>query len=534
MATVPQPERRRLLQLAGGCALGLCAPGMVLARTALTDYPFALGVASGSPAADSVVLWTRLVQRVTFPLDAAVGPLTVLWEMADDDGFTKVVRRGRAQAVPELGHSVHAEVAGLAPDRWYFYRFLLGDAVSPVGRTRTVPLPEARPGRLRLAYASCQKWEDGYFCAWRHMRDEGLDAVVFLGDYIYEYPGASGRLRSPGGGWVIRLPDYRRRYAVYKSDPDLQAMHQSCPWLMAWDDHEVQNDHAGLQAGFGGRGDPASPADFVARRNAAYQAYYEHMPLRASALARALAAPGGADALRLHERVQFGRLVSLHLLDCRQYRDPQACTPGGRRGSAAVEPQACAGWTDPARTLLGAQQERWLEQSLGAAQTRETRWNVLAQATLFGQRDLRPGPGAVLSNDTWDGYPAARARLTDTLERHAVPNPVILGGDIHANWVGHVLRDPQQPDSGHAAVEFCGTSITSRGPGNGRQSQLLAENPHCVFSDGREHGYGVAEFTASGLTTRLRVVGDVQRQDAGIATLASFSVDPGRSIVQRA
>ena len=175
-------------------------------------------------------------------------PVAVRWEIAHDDNFLRPVQTGQVLAVPQLAHSVHAEVQGLEPDRWYFYRFMSGDAVSAVGRTRTFPKPEAAVARLRLAYASCQKWEDGYFSAWRHMRAENLDAVMFLGDYIYEYPGTTSKLRTPGGGWVITLDDYRRRYALYKGDSDLQAMHAHCPWLMTWDDHEVQNDYAGQQS----------------------------------------------------------------------------------------------------------------------------------------------------------------------------------------------------------------------------------------------------------------------------------------------
>ena len=248
-------DRRRLVQLAVASAAGWCLP-----RNARSwvGYPFALGVASGSPTHDSVVLWTRLVFDAVTGAQALRGPVTVLWEVADDDKFKRITQRGQAQAVPELAHSVHAEVAGLAPERWYFYRFMVGGAASPVGRTRTLPEPGAAVARLRLGYASCQKWEDGYFTAWRHMLAENLDAVLFLGDYIYEYPGTSGRVRRPGGGWVIGLEDYRRRYALYKSDLDLQAIHAAWPWLMTWDDHEVQNEvpvhrrgHPSAQTGSG-------------------------------------------------------------------------------------------------------------------------------------------------------------------------------------------------------------------------------------------------------------------------------------------
>jgi alkaline phosphatase D len=396
-----------------------------------------------------------------------------------------------------------------------------------------LPAQDAVLQRWRMGYASCQKWEDGYFSAWRHMRAENLDAVVFLGDYIYEYPGTSGRIRQPGGGWVVSLDDYRRRYALYKGDADLQAMHAACPWLLCWDDHEVQNDYAGLQPGNSGARDPARPDDFLVRRGAAYQAYYEHMPVRVSAFARALAGHAGAASLRMHERLDLGRLASLHLLDDRQFRDPQVCTRDGALGSGVVNPANCTTWADQRRSLLGDAQERWLEQSLARRDTGERIWSVLGQQTAFGQRDFRPGPGHLFSNDGWDGYASARQRLTDTLRRHHVPNPVVLGGDVHANWVGHVKADYGRPDSAALGVEFCGTSITSQGGGNDKIPERLAENPHFVFADAKEHGYGVADFTPDRLHTSLRVVDDVTRIDTRIATLAAFVVQPGRPVVER-
>ena len=526
-------DRRRLVQLAAACAASPWLPRSAWSGVNFRADPFALGVASGSPTHDSVVLWTRLVFGTASDAPPSAGPATVRWEVADDDKFKRIARTGQAQAVPELAHSVHAEVAGLAPDRWYFYRFMAGAAVSPVGRTRTLPGADAAVARLRLGYASCQKWEDGYFTAWRHMLAENLDAVLFLGDYIYEYPGTSSRIRRPGGGWVISLDDYRGRYALYKSDPDLQAIHAACPWLMTWDDHEVQNDYAGLQAGNSGPNDPSLPADFAVRRGAAYQAYYEHMPLRASVLERSLAGLAKPGGIRIYTRLQAGRLVSMLLLDDRQYRDPQVCTRDGKTGSGVVNPALCPQWLDPRRTLLGREQERWLDQALALPGTRERSWNVIAQQTAFGQRDFRMGAGESFSNDGWDGYAAARTRLTDSLRRHAVPNAVLLGGDVHANWVGHVKADYARPDSDAVGVEFCGTSITSRGGGNEKLPERLAENPHFVFADAQAHGYGVAEFTPAQLTTTLRVVDDVARADTRIQTLAAFVVQAGRPVVQR-
>jgi len=528
-------SRRHWLGLALAGASTFWLPRSAWSQVPWPQDPFGLGVASGSPGPDSVVLWTRLLQtdRDHAAALAAGGPVTVAWEIADDAQFRKTVRRGQAQAEPALAHSVHVDVAGLAPDRWYHYRFMAGSAVSPTGRTRTLPAADAAVARWRLAYASCQKWEDGYFSAWRHLLDEDVDMVLFLGDYLYEYPGTSSRVRQPAGGWVLTLDDYRNRYAQYKSDPDLQAMHRACSWLMGWDDHEVQNDYAGEHPGNSGARDPAQPADFARRRNAAYQAWYEHLPLRASAFKRALSGGSGRVAVRVHDRLQIGRLASLHLLDGRQYRDAQVCTRDGLPGSSTVNPAQCPAWQDSRRSMLGEAQERWLEQSLARADTAQSVWSVISQQTVFGQRDFRPGPGAVLTNDGWDGYTAARTRLTDALQRHRVPNPVLLGGDVHANWVGHVKADYGQASSATVGVEFCGTSITSRGGGNAQTAQRLAENPHFVFAEAQEHGYGVAEFTPSQLRTRLRVVDDVTRRDTRIRTLAAFEVAAGRPVVER-
>ncbi len=524
MPTPVLDDRRRLLRLAAACAGTLWLPRSAWSQQRFSASPFELGVASGSPAHDSVVLWTRLIAPGWFQ-SLGAAPVTVRWELAHDEQFTRIAQRGQSQAVPELAHSVHVEAAGLEPDRWYFYRFMAGDAVSPTGRTRTFPAPDAPAQKLRLAYASCQRWEHGYYGAYRHMREENLDAVMFLGDYIYEYPIAANPVRLHGGGWAVTLDDYRRRHALHKSDTDLQAMHASCPWLMTWDDHEVQNNYAGLTEGENG----PTVESFATRRAAAYQAYYEHMPLRAAVLTRALAGLAAGAEFRLHSQQRFGRLANLVLLDTRQYRDPQLLCGGGR--SSLVDPADCTAWSDPARSLLGGAQERWLDSVL--AQSREG-WTVLGQQSLFGQRDARPGPGQLLWNDGWDGYGPARRRLTDALQGHRSANPVLLGGDVHENWVGRVLADYGRADSPSVGVEFCGTSISSRSSGGPKVAERLAENPHYTFGDANHRGYGVAEFVPGRLTTTLRVVDDAARKDAAIRTLARFVVTSGRAQVERA
>ncbi|RZJ27054.1 MAG: alkaline phosphatase [Haliea sp.] len=515
--------RRDLLQRALAASAGLGLPPRAWAALRTDTHPFGLGVASGSPTASSVVLWTRLLVPV------GQGPATVRWELAHDEQFSRLVQSGQTQALPELAHSVHVEVQGLAPDRWYFYRFVAGEAASATGRTRTFPAPDAVVARLRLAYASWQRWEHGYYSAWRHMRDENLDLVLFLGDYIYEYPNAPLAVRVPSGGWVLSLDDYRQRYALHRGDADLQAMHAACPWLVTWDDHEVQNDYAGDSEGSSG----LPVADFPARRAAAWQAFYEHMPVPAAALTRAMAGLAAGAEMRIYSRQPYGRLASLAMLDARQYKDVQVCTRDGKKGASTLDPATCASWKDAGRSMLGRAQERWLDAGFARPDSRERHWNVLGQTTLFGQRDFRRGPGQVLWNDGWDGYAAARTRLTGALQQHGVANPVLLGGDVHENWVGHVKADYADAASPAVGVEFCGTSITSRSAGNARIAELLAENPHFVFADSERRGYGVAEFTPQRLTTTLRVVSDVTRQDSSIETLAQFSVQAGRSVIEK-
>jgi alkaline phosphatase D len=519
-------DRRKLLQLAAAGAGSLWLPRSAWSQQRLPGNPFALGVASGSPTHDSMVLWTRLMApgaAQSLGKDA----VTVRWEIAHDEQFARIAQSGQAQALAELAHSVHVEAAGLEPDRWYFYRFMVGDAVSATGRTRTFPAPDAPAQKLRLAYASCQRWDHGYFSAYRHMREENLDAVLFLGDYIYEYPNSAKAVRIPPGGWVLTLDDYRQRYALHRSEPELQAMHAACPWLVTWDDHEVQNDYAGTVAGNSG----PSVSDFPARRKAAYQAFYEHMPVRASVLTKALGGLSSGAEYRLYSQQRFGRLANIVMIDDRQYRDAQVCNPDGRLGSSNVNPADCPAWNDPARTLLGATQERWLDSAFEGS---GPGWTVLGQQTLFGPRAFRKEAGNVYWNDGWDGYTAARTRLTESLQRHKVANPVLLGGDVHENWVGHIKADYSRPDSATLGVEFCGTSITSRSAGNQNIAGTVANNPHFVFADSEGKGYGVVEFTPGRLTTTLRVVDDVTSRNTKISTLRSFVVEAGRPKVETA
>ena len=495
-----------------------------MAQSPLRHNPFTLGVASGSPNHHSVVLWTRLMpDAASDNSQFAARDVSVKWEVADDESFKVNRRAGQVVALAALAHSVHLELDQLQSDRWYFYRFQIGDAQSTTGRTRTLPHPEAMVQKLRVAYASCQRWEHGYFSAYDHMCQENLDMVLFLGDYIYEYAGAANPVRLPKGGWVSSLDDYRERYALHKSEKGLQAMHAQCPWLVTWDDHEVSNDYAGLERGQSGN----ISFNFAAQRARAYQAFYEHMPIRASTLTKSIEGLAQGAELRIYGQVPYGKLANIYLLDDRQYRDKQVCNKSDGYGSGFINPDQCEDWFNPKRSLLGLEQTKWLDQAFANAQKDARPWNVVAQQTIFGRRDFRIGAGYTLWNDGWDGYSAARQQMTQSMQNNALKNPVLIGGDVHENWVGHVMADAYKDDSAKLGVEFCGAGITARSAGNSKLPARLAENPHFIFADSERKGYGVVEFTAKQIQTELRVVDDVRQPQTNIETLAKFEVEAG-------
>lgn len=508
-------SRRIFLKQLGAATLALPMT-TAWAQHKFSRNPFGLGVASGSPTHDGVVLWTRLFDPGVFSSHLPDENLAVKWEVATDPGFHQIVQSGMAQAVAGLAHSVHVEVNGLPSDQWFHYRFMAGTHISPTGKTRTFASPGVdTPNPLRIAFASCQHYEQGYFNAYPHLVKEAPDLMVFLGDYIYEYaPGKQG-VRSHSGSWCLTLEDYRQRYAQYKQEPELQAIHAACPWWLTWDDHEVQNDYAGTQAGSVG---PQS--NFAKRRANAYQAYYEHMPLKAAVLMQGIAGLDNGAEMRIYDHVRYGNLLSLSMLDTRQYRTAQACTPGGKTGSGVLDPRQCEQLNDEARSMLGLAQEQWLEQQLAGSQAQT--WNILAQSTLFGACSFNTSEGVKIWNDGWDGYPAARKRLTDQLTRHHVPRPIILGGDVHENWVGYVKADYSTPNSPVVGVEFCGTSIASYDGKNTTARQR--RNPHFVYSEGSRKGYAIALFSKSEMRVHLRATLDHRSRESAVETLASFRV----------
>ena len=508
------PTRRRLLlTAAGGSAsllLGACTPRLSGGQAQGPD-PFTLGVASGYPTASGVVLWTRLTpESPALPEKVAVG-----WEVADDEGMLRVVRQGEAVATAASAHAVHVDVAGLDPDRWYWYRFTALGHRSRVGRTRTLPPAGAALARLRLAVASCQNIEHGYFAAWRHIVADQPDLIVHLGDYIYEGTWGQNLVRPLRLGEAQTLAEYRHRHAIYKRDPDLQEAHAMFPWVMVWDDHEVANDYADAS--------PERilpPALFLKRRAAAYQAYYEHLPLPSQM------APQGA-AMRIHTSLHIGDLATLHLLDNRQYRTPQACPQPGRGGGNAVAPADCEALRDPARSMLGAEQERWLEREFAAA---SGRWNLIGQQTLVAPMAMpgRGGAPARVRTDGWDGYPGARQRLLDAMDAHRLRNPVVIGGDLHAFHVADLHARPDDPGSAIVASELVATSITSQAPGQDHFDRIKAANPHLRHADGRQRGYLRLTLSPDRVDADLMALADVRRADSKIARQAAFVVAAGR------
>jgi alkaline phosphatase D len=437
-------------------------------------------------------------------------PVVGEWQDATDEGMRTIVQRGHETALPELGHSVHVEVAGLQPGRWYWYRFVAGGAESPIGRTRTAPAPGAPLERLRFAFASCQHYGYGYYAAYHDMARQDLDLVVFLGDYIYE-TAAADPVRPVPHTEPVTLAQYRDRYALYKSDPDLQAAHAAFPWIVTWDDHEVSNDYADDQSQL--RDDRAW---FMNRRAAAYQAFYEHMPLRRGAR------PTGT-ALQLYRRLGFGDLVEFQVVDDRQYRSHQPCAPLERAGGNLVFD--CAERHDPARTMFGAEQERWLIDGLDRSRAR---WNVVAQQLLMAQLKRQRDGRTAYWTDGWDGYPAARGRLLRFLAERRPANPVVIGGDIHSFWTTDLKADFDDPRAPTVATEFVGTSISTRGIPYERTAALLPDNPHVKFFDSRKRGYARCDVTPGRWQTDFVAVEHVHARDAPASILASFVVESGR------
>jgi len=509
-------SRRQLLNAAW--KLGVAAIVQPLASTRLlsqpvfSKYPFTLGVASGDPWPDSVVLWTRLAPE---PLDGGDMPaarIEVGWEIARDNAFRTIDRKGVTVARPELGHSVHVEVDGLEPDREYWYRFRAGSEISHVGRTKTAPAPGGAVDRLRFGVCGCSHYEAGFFTAYRRIAEEGFDFVLHTGDYIYEDRGDGGRnpavVRQHQGQEIFTLVDYRNRYAQYKTDRDLMAAHASAPFIVTWDDHEVDNDYA---SDIDEHDSP--PEVFLLRRAAAYQAYYETMPLRRSAF------PSGPH-MRLYRRLRFGTLIDMSVLDTRQYRSDHAC---GR-----LLASDCAAASLPSRTMLGTEQERWLFAQLPSARAT---WTVLAQQVPSFARDtVAVNPQGRFSMDKWDGYTASRDRLYARLKETNAPNPIVLSGDVHVHYGADLKLDYREPRSQTIGVEFTNTSISSGSDGaevSAAWEQIRRDNPHIKYHSARR-GYVACTATPASMRADFRVLDKVTIRDLPVKTGGSLVVEAGR------
>ncbi|MGH3353821.1 MAG: alkaline phosphatase D family protein [Nocardioides sp.] len=494
--------------------------------TTLPGYPFTLGVASGDPLPNSVVLWTRLAPEPLAP-DGLGGmppePVRVRWQIAEDPGFRKVVKSGTVTATAALGHSVHPEVWGLRPGRDYWYRFSAAGEVSPIGHTRTAPAYGAKLAEVTFAFASCAKWDAGYFTAYQHLAEEDVDVVFHLGDYHYEYGiNANGGDRnvpvdSAFAGETTDLPRYRLQYGLWKSDPDLIAAHAAHAFVVAPDDHEIENNWADdvPEESSQSKGGLWTP-----RRTAGFQAYYEHLPFRASSL------PAGAD-MQIYRQLRYGDLVDFNVIDTRQYRDDQAYADGSDPASPELTPDIY----DPSRSLMGARQEKWLQRNWRQSRAR---WQVLANQAPMAETDLDETAAKTLYMDPWDGYIANRNRLLEGARTAGVDNLVVITGDRHQNYASNLLADYDDPGSAVVGSEFVGTSVTSGGDGADMTTggeALLRANDHLKFFNG-QRGYVRVKVTPEELSSDFRVVPYVQRPGAPISTRATYVVENGRPGVQ--
>jgi alkaline phosphatase D len=510
-------DRRRFLigsaALGGFALLNGALSYRSFAGTSFSSNPFTLGVASGDPTPNGVILWTRLAPDPLHGGGMPPEPVMVEWQIADDDKMSHILQRGPAVASPDLAHAVHVEVDGLEPDRWYWYRFVAAGEESPIGRTRTLPRTGAAVGQLRFAFASCQNYENGYFTALRHMAAEDIDLVIHIGDYIYD--SNWGGVRSHGTKVKpTTLEEFRTRHTLYRLDPDLQAAHLAFPWLVLPDNHDAQDDNN------------LGP-DLLRRRAAAYQAWYEHMPTRAAA--RPL-----SPAMPIYQSVDVGMLARIYLLDTRQFRESQdVCAKGGdpNFGYGVYQP-LCPPALAEQRSMLGREQEVWLADRMVQS---SSRWNVLASTVLFSSYAIQHGSESLRYMYSWDGFPANRARIVKQISDLHLANPVIISGDLHLSMVADVKLDPANPASATVATEFLGTSISSL-PGDLEPPirASLPLNPQVKYYEGEKRGYMLCRIKPDSCEAVLRTVATALQPDAPISSQASFVVEAGRPGAQQA
>ncbi|WP_149826400.1 alkaline phosphatase D family protein [Streptomyces tailanensis] len=522
-------DRRRFLTVTGAAAALAFATNLPAAGAAaaapldaarITENPFTLGVASGDPLPASVLLWTRLAPKPYEPDSGLPAErVAVHWELAHDESFRRIVRRGTATAHPEFHHTVHVEVGYLDPGRVYYYRFRTGTWISETGRTRTAPGRGDKGGTasgLSFAAVSCQAYSDGYYTPYRHLAQDDVDIVFHLGDYLYEYA-----VNSVGGNRkytdrtlpdvfnreTVTLEDYRLRYALFKSDPDLRAAHAAHPFVVTWDDHETENNYADDIPE-----NSVPPEEFLLRRAAAYRAYWENQPLRTPQK------PSGPD-MRLYRRFHWGRLAQFDILDTRQYRSNQAYGDGWQ----VPGPESA----DPSRTMTGTTQERWL---LNGWAKSDAVWNVVPQQVTFSQRRNSTSDTYKVSMDSWDGYSASRERLLAGADAAGIENLMVLTGDVHNGYAYDLKRDFDDRSSRTVGTELVATSVSSGGNGSDKPANwdtYMTANPHMRFYNGRR-GYVTVALGRTSARVDFKTVPYVTTTGAGISTAASFAVEAGR------
>ncbi len=530
-------SRREFNRLAAAAStLAIIPFGGAGAQMRFPNNPFQLGVASGDPSADGFVIWTRLAPE---PFDTAYLGRTIFevaWEVAEDAAFARIARQGTAWARPHLAHAVHVVVDALQPGREYYYRFRIGRYESAPGRALTCPAADAAVASMKFAFSSCAHYEQGYFSAYRWMAEDRPELMLALGDYIYEDAWGDRRVRQFDTLEAVTLEDYRHRYTQYRTDPDLQAAHAACPWLVTWDDHEVDNDYVGLTSEHELCGGEEVRRSFPARRRAAYQAWYEHMPVRPTRLQPEM-------AVKLYGSVDWGSLVRFHVLDTRQYRSVQVCPNlptvqrcdfelghkilfGGAGGSAFInpsEPSCKAALADPARTVLGAEQEKWLDESLASSRAA---WNVLAQNVMVMTVAEGSPEAPRFHSDAWAGYPPARERFLASILKSKAANPVVLTGDIHSFWANELANAAGRP----VGIELVTSSIATN---TYDKSAFMALNPGARWHDGKHNGYVRCELTRERLRTEVVAIDDLEDSRSGRKVLATFETRAGEPRLRR-
>ena len=508
-------SRRDLIAAGGAGALALSVGGGLFpgAASALPrgSYPFVAGVASGEPASNSVVIWTRIALDA-LGREPIQGRVPVLWQIAEDEGMRRVVDRGVRISDPAEGHSIHVEVSRLRPGREYWYRFYANGQASAVGRTRTAPSFKNTPNSLTFCLASCSHYETGYFTAYKRIAQDDPWFVVHVGDYIYEGgPGTTG-VRQHSNAEPMDLPSYRERHSQYNSDPDLMELRRLFPIIVTPDDHEVENNFASLISQIDTEPDQ-DRAVFAARRAAAYRAYYEFMPLRR------FSHPQGSG-MQLYRELPMGSLANFVVADTRQYRTDQPYGDSGSKDGPEM--------TDPNATLPGIAQEEWIVKRMSRS---KAKWNILAQQVLMAAHDRIPGAEKGYSTDQWDAYRASRQRVLTGIADRGTNNPVVLTGDIHQHYAADLLRNFDDPSSPIIGSELVGTSITSGGDGNDNVEDLT-ENPWIKYN-ARRRGYVRVKMDRKQLRADFRTISAVRTPDAPVATGASFLIEDGTPGLQR-